>query len=68
MTHIIPPVSQDFQIFLVSASGAASGSSEAATATSHFLISPWLGLIILSVMVITGAIAVIREIQIEEDD
>jgi len=35
---------------------------------SAFLINPWLDLIILGALVITGAVAVIREIEIEEQD
>lgn len=33
-----------------------------------FMINPWLGLIGLGVLVISGAVAVIREIEIEEED
>ena len=33
-----------------------------------FLINPWLGLIGLGVLVVSGAVAVIREIEIEEED
>lgn len=40
----------------------------AGDAVSHFIINPWLGLIGLGVLLVTGAIAVIREIQIEEED
>ncbi|MAP95873.1 MAG: hypothetical protein CMK07_13060 [Ponticaulis sp.] len=37
-------------------------------AENQFLINPWLGLIGLAALVLSGAIAVIREIQIEEED
>lgn len=43
----------------------APGTSNAA---GHFIINPWLGLIGLGILLVTGAIAVIREIQIEEED
>mgnify|MGYP003136578516 CR=1 FL=1 len=39
-----------------------------AATEGHFLISPWLGLIGLGALVISGAVAVIREIQIEEEE
>ena len=37
------------------------------TAADSFLINPWLGLIGLCVLVVTGAIAVIYEIHVEEN-
>ena len=40
----------------------------AAPGQPHLLMNPWLGLIGLGVLVLSGAIAVIREIQIEEED
>ncbi len=50
------------------ATSASQGAEAATQAGSHFLINPWLGLIGLSVLVITGAIAVIREIRIEDEE
>jgi len=38
----------------------------APAATGDFIINPWLGIIGLCVLIVTGAIAVIREIQIED--
>ncbi len=39
-----------------------------AVGSGNFIIEPWLGLIGLSVLIITGAIAVVREIRIEEEE
>ncbi|MFC6196457.1 hypothetical protein [Ponticaulis profundi] len=64
MTHPI----QDM-IYINTVTVADSGAMEqAARASSDFLISPWLGLIGLAVLVVTGAVAVIHEIQVEKDD
>lgn len=51
------------------------GSGEAVSAATsnagldaQFIINPYLGLIGLCVLIITGAVAVIREIQIEDNE
>ena len=40
----------------------------ASSASPDYLINPWMGLIGLAVLVISGAVAVVREILIEEED
>lgn len=59
----------DTTVFAASSLNAAPpANAEAASAAGQFIIDPWLGLIGLCVLVITGAIAVIREIRIEDDE
>ena len=40
----------------------------AAPILGHYIVDPMIGLIVLSVLVITGAVAVIREIKIEDEE
>ncbi|MAK62792.1 MAG: hypothetical protein CMK09_17625 [Ponticaulis sp.] len=42
--------------------------SATGSAEPNLLMNPWVGLIGLGVLVLSGAVAVIREIQIEEED
>lgn len=42
--------------------------SSGSASSGGFIVDPWVGLIVLCVLVITGAIAVIREIRIEDDE
>lgn len=42
--------------------------SVVAASTGDFIIDPWLGIIGLGVLIVTGAIAVIREIRIEDKE
>lgn len=69
MIHIALPVSSTSAAQLASDALTSVTNSEAAmTGQDGFLINPWLGLIGLGVLVISGAVAVIREIEIEEED
>ena len=52
----------------ISETGASTAGLVQAARMDDFIINPWLALIALSVLVITGAVAVIREIEIEEED
>lgn len=59
----------DTNTFLATAASAsANGSNSASGAADHFLINPWIGIIVLCALVITGAVAVIREIRIEDEE
>lgn len=53
---------------LTAAQASEATTTSGAASSGGFIIDPWVGLIVLCVLVITGAIAVIREIRIEDDE
>ena len=68
MTHSFPTIFSLVEATGLSEAGTSAVQTLPDARVDDFIVSPWLGLIVLSIFVITGAIAVIREIQIEEED
>ena len=42
--------------------------AETVSPATDYIVEPWVGLIILGVLLLTGVVAVIREIQVENQD
>lgn len=68
MTHLFLAASANIATLTLFPAVANASANSSAQDTAHHLLTPGVGLVGLGILVITGAIAVIREIRLENKD